>query len=319
MPKPREYRQANAHKPVYKQRATIIRALPTHPHGTDLMRSPVTAGIESFGDFTLSAAAVAADQTRQPLTSIAALSFPAEHAASLAMLPGDERRPVPDTSIYPFRAIACLRIWVSGFQPFIATGWFIGPQAIATAGHAVFVRSANPAVRNRWVDRIDVIPGMNDGKTPSFGGATSTQFTSTVGWTQNGLREYDYGVIFINEALGNTVGRFLFEAYDDSHLMGAAVNLIGYPETSPDPSVPNGVQWAGARQILSLDPAFVYYGLHTSSGQSGAPVYINVGGTPHVAAIHAYATPKGNMGVRFTPETCQNLTLWARHGLVGGE
>jgi glutamyl endopeptidase len=271
--------------------------------------------MEAFEGFQPSEDILAANGAKEPSTSIGALSFPQQQESLLAPSPADERRPVPDTTLYPFRAVAWLRIWVANFQPFIATGWFIGPRAVATAGHAVFVRSPNPAVGNRWVDRIDVVPGMNDGQTPPYGGATSTRFNSVDGWTKQGKREFDYGVIFLDEALGDTVGRFLFDAYQESFLKGTAANLAGYPEQPPDPSAPNNVQWVGARQITNVDQAFVYYDLHTSEGQSGAPVYINVGGVPHVAAIHGYARQDANFGVRLTSAICQNLSTWARYGL----
>jgi V8-like Glu-specific endopeptidase len=208
MPQTSKQSSAGPHRSVSNRLAPTLSAIPSHPFGADFRRSPLVSGMEAFEGLQPSEDILVANGAKEPSTSIGALSFPQQRESLLAPSPGDERRPVPDTTLYPFRAVAWLRIWVANFQPFIATGWFIGPRAVATAGHAVFVRSPNPAVGNRWVDRIDVVPGMNDGQTPPYGGATSTRFNSVDGWTKQGKREFDYGVIFLDEALGDTVGKF---------------------------------------------------------------------------------------------------------------
>jgi glutamyl endopeptidase len=216
---------------------------------------------------------------------------------------GDDRIQIADTSMYPWRAYASLLITAADSSQYIGTGWFIGPRTLITAGHCVFIHApGRPA--HGWVRSIQVMPGRNGSALP-FGSATSTDFRSVGGWTNNQDENYDYGAIIIPTELGNAVGWFGFGVYPDNELLASTANIGGYPGDKP-----SGTQWFFARQVASVKPMKVFYDIDTAGGQSGSAVFRLVNGDRYAIAVHAYGGPTTNSGTRITQEVYDNLLAW---------
>jgi glutamyl endopeptidase len=215
----------------------------------------------------------------------------------------DDRIQITDTSIYPWRAHASLLITAADNSLWIGTGWFIGPHALATAGHVVFIYAPGTA-RHGWVRSIKVMPGRNGSSLP-YGSVTSSDFRSVTGWTGSGDQNYDYGVIRIPTELGNTVGWFGIGVYSDSDLLASTGNISGYPGDKP-----TGTQWYHGRQIASVDSRKVYYAIDTAGGQSGSAVYRIISGGRYGIAVHAYGGTTTNSGTRIVQPVYDNLVAW---------
>jgi glutamyl endopeptidase len=215
----------------------------------------------------------------------------------------DDRIQITNTSVYPWRVHASLRITAADNSLWIGTGWFIGPHTLATAGHVVFIYAPGTA-RHGWVRSIQVMPGRN-GSTLPYGSVTSTAFRSVSAWTQSGDQNYDYGAIILPTELGNTVGWFGIGVYSDSDLLATTANISGYPGDKPA-----GTQWYHYRQVASVDSRKVYYAIDTAGGQSGSAVYRVIGGGRYGIAIHAYGGATANSGTRIVRPVYDNLIAW---------
>ena len=215
----------------------------------------------------------------------------------------DDRIQITNTSVFPWRAHASLRITAADGALYVGTGWFIGPHTLATAGHCVFIHAPGTA-RHGWVRSIQVMPGRNGSVLP-FGSVTSTDFRSVTAWTQSKDQNFDYGAIRIPTELGNTVGWFGIGVYSDNTLLASTANISGYPAEKPA-----GTQWYHARQVASVNSRKVYYATDTTGGQSGSAVYRVISGSRYGIAIHAYGGATANSGTRIVQDVFNNLVAW---------
>ena len=213
------------------------------------------------------------------------------------------------TTTYPERATA-LVTFTGGY----CTGWFIGPNTVATAGHCVHTGGSAGAWRDRYSFRI--YPGYNAGSAP-YGYATAKSLNSVTGWTVSGSELYDYGVIKLNTTLGNTVGWYGYFA--QTSFTGFPTTIIGYPGDA----TPAKSQWIAADKVYTSTAYQAFYRNDTYGGMSGSAVWYDrpagsagCSNGPCAFAIHAYgvhgASPHSvyNHGVSFTSSVVSNLTYW---------
>ncbi|MCA1615223.1 MAG: hypothetical protein LC800_14040 [Acidobacteria bacterium] len=234
----------------------------------------------------------------------------AESAASAA-----QRRPVPDERVMPWSAICDLLIIARDNTLHTGTGWFISPTMLATAGHCVFVHAPGTAVHG-FVKEIRVMPGRR-GETQAsqslFGWAVAPEnsFEAHDQWKQNGLRDFDYGVIALpaSTPLGQRTGFFRYN--DFQQLNGSAPILSGYPDSVPPDTVPEGTQWFEQNLIRNMTARRVSYDIFTVNGMSGSPVFFDITGVGFVAcAIHNFGAQALNTGVRINQEVANQLDAW---------
>lgn len=193
----------------------------------------------------------------------------------------------------------------------IGTAFFVSPRVLVTAGHCVFIRSANPA-RHGWAKSIAVMPGR-DGSNLPFGTHTSHRFYSVTGYTNSGSDEYDYGAIVLNSPVGLQTGRIGYGAYTDSTLTTSYGNISGYPGDRGGGSQ----QWYAARRIHSVSSRKLFYDTDTAGGRAG-PRFTKSRLT--VAATLWAFTPTVWGDTRVTPPlaspTLRSTTSWRGPGLT---
>lgn len=219
----------------------------------------------------------------------------------------DERVRITNTAEYPWRCICSLLMTANTGAMYIGTGWLVAPRLLLTAGHCVFMSD-----ENGWVSKIEVIPGRDADQRP-YGSVVATDFRSTVGWTQSGDSNYDYGVIMLPEAnrLGDQLGWFGYASRADDYLPGITINLAGYPGDG-GPAGVDGTQWYDSRRIESVEERQITYVADTYGGQSGAPVWeMTSDGSRYGVAIHTFGTSVHNGGTRITGEVFDNIVTWA--------
>jgi glutamyl endopeptidase len=202
----------------------------------------------------------------------------------------------------PWRQICALRIRAATGKLFVGTGWFIGPQVLATAGHCVFLQK-----EGGWPDSIEVIPARSGAEEP-FGRLTSRRFASVDGWVESKGRDFDYGVIFLDDPdVGTRVGNFQVEAELDSQLNGATGRISGYPADLDRAQF----QFFHERVLREITATRLLYDIDTFGGQSGSPVWRQIEGSPATAiGIHTTGDATGNSGTRISEPVLDNLILW---------
>jgi glutamyl endopeptidase len=207
----------------------------------------------------------------------------------------------PDMSRNPFRQICALRIRAKTGQLFVGTGWFIGPRAIATAGHCVFLHK-----EGGWAASIDVIPAKFGSSEP-VGSLTSKKFRSTDGWIDRKSTDFDYGMLLLDDtSAGDRLGSFEVVAEADSQLDGAFANISGYPADRDDANF----QFFHGRSMSGVTPTRIQYDIDTFGGQSGSPVWVDTPNGIAAVGVHTTGSSTSNSGTRITEAVIDNFLAW---------
>lgn len=216
----------------------------------------------------------------------------------LSVIGPDGRVRVTNTTSYPYRAIVQI-VRVSGGSTWGCTGWLIGKDTVATAGHCVAPGSGGtfyPA------SSITVYPGKNGTSTP-YGSCKPRRLYSVTGWTQSGSEHHDYGAIKLNCTIGDRVGWFGYFKTASS-LTGRAARVTGYPCDKTF-----GTMWTMGGSITASNTTKVFYKMDTYGCQSGSPVYETRSSGPFGMGIHAYGGTS-NSGTRINSTVFTNLSNW---------
>ncbi|MGR9108502.1 MAG: trypsin-like serine peptidase [Gammaproteobacteria bacterium] len=206
------------------------------------------------------------------------------------------------TTTYPERAIGLLTFNQSG-SSFICTGFLIGPDTVATAGHCVHEGNGGNFSTN-----VRFYPGRN--VSSPFGSCSARRLFTVGGWSQSGSPNFDYGAVKLNCRVGNTVGWFGY-FWQSATLVGLPVQISGYPSDKPF-----GTHWSTSGDIEISEVFRTRYRHDTAGGQSGAPVFETDRRRafcqgPCVNTIHTNGVFDGrNSGTRITQAVFNNLTAW---------
>jgi glutamyl endopeptidase len=233
---------------------------------------------------------------------------PASSGIGIETVVGSDTRQRLYTTLYPTRATA-LVTFTGGF----CTGWFYGPNVVATAGHCVH----SGGTTGSWRTNVRVYPGYNAGSAP-YGSFAAKWLASVTGWTQSRDERYDYGVIKLSTNAGNTVGWYGLW-WTTASLTGQTSIIQGYPGDK----TPSQSQWVGADEVRVTQDRQVFYKNDTADGMSGSAVWNDrppgsafCANGPCAFAIHAYglhgAAPHSdhNHGTRITEAVFNNLIAW---------
>lgn len=248
----------------------------------------------------------------------------------------DDRTPVSDPTAIPYRRICQINYKAprpnsTRLSPKRGTGWLIGPRVMLTAGHVVLdlVNKGHP--ENLCSDFL-IAPGrVKQGSgldAAPYGLYRAARLMAHPRWLTECDPDYDIGCIYLDRPVPGRVGYWGFAAFDDSALEGAEVNLAGYPVEGPpeDPdSAPIPIKYNGMKafwhrnRLDRLAPQRLYYAVDTSSGQSGAPVWMRQSAQepPVVVGVHAYGfkssdtgDDRANSATRITPELITMIRQW---------
>jgi len=243
------------------------------------------------------------DAGSEPVRDVAEASF-GETTLLEAVIGNDDRVRLADalTRTNPWRQICALRIRAATGTRYVGTGWFIGPRVLATAGHCVYLQK-----ERGWAASIDVIPGKG-GATEPYGRLTATRFASVDGWVEDASRDFDYGVIFLDDPqLGASVGNWEVEAPLDGEVAAVTARISGYPADRDRAEF----QYYHERSLQSATASRLLYDIDTFGGQSGSPIWRQLGTGPPVAiGIHTTGGLTGNSGTRITESVLENLVRW---------
>jgi glutamyl endopeptidase len=218
----------------------------------------------------------------------------------------DDRTQVTNTTSFPNSAI--VRI---SFSAGSCTGWLIGANTVATAGHCVA-----PGGTGGFYDpaTYTIAPGQN-GTSQPFGTCGARRLFSVVGWTDSANEAFDYGAIKLKCNIGNTTGWFGF-FWTTADLTGSPATVTGYPGDKPF-----GTNWTHSLSIAVNGNDQLFYLIDTAPGQSGSPVWKQeqpglcsggCGMAIHAYGLHGTTPPHSdhNHGTRITEARFNNLINW---------
>ncbi len=220
----------------------------------------------------------------------------------------DERKLVKKTTKYPYRAVVLI-LFETPEGSSRCTGWMINRNTVATAGHCVYGYQNNAGWYN--YKTFKMYPGYTGSSAP-YGSCKAKNLYSVVGWTQNGLDDYDYGAIKLKCNVGKKTGWFGYFSTSKS-LKGRKITIAGYPGDKPR------TQWKSKGKVTVSQVRRVFYQNDTFGGMSGSAVYYKKPGCGQCSiAVHAYGTYNGppfdnnNHGTRITKYVKKNLDDWKK-------
>lgn len=202
----------------------------------------------------------------------------------------------------PWRQICALRIVSESKRTYVGTGWFIAPGVLATAGHCVYLQDDGG-----WATSIRVIPAKWGPQEP-FLSQTSRRFASVRGWVKERKRDFDYGVIFLDDpSTGAQVGNFAVEALAIQELKGIDGQVSGYPADRDRAEY----QYFHMRPLTDVTDTRLVYEIDTFGGQSGSPIWQETEERGVLAiGIHTTGGLTSNSGTRITEDVLDNLIRW---------
>jgi glutamyl endopeptidase len=225
-----------------------------------------------------------------------------EYAFPESVVGKDDRVPVLDTTRTPWRCVCQLVVDGLHNEQVLGTGWMAGPRTVLTAGHNLVSHKFGRAAA-----RVTVVPGRQADFAP-FDLFTSTRFDVHPRWRQFGDEDFDLGVIWLGQAIGEHIGWFGFGSRSDAELRQLIVNTAGYPADKR-----LGTQWFNAGRVAGIKPRTLAYGLDTEPGQSGSPIFgTDAAGDRVVLAVHAYGGDSRNRGIRISDDVFDLFASWVK-------
>ncbi|MEP6870826.1 MAG: trypsin-like peptidase domain-containing protein [Anaerolineaceae bacterium] len=228
-------------------------------------------------------------------------------ASAASVIGEDERIQIPDTTVFPFSAIAYLELFNDANEVFaVCSGTFVGPDALLTAGHCLWDNT-----RGTWnAKRIRVIPAKEEAFEP-FGSEFATDWWVPDGFLETGGSiDFDWGLIRLPDVRLTLDTSWLAVAV----LPTAALRdpeftpaIVGYPVDKPAQTM-----WGQARRAFTAVEAYrLFYDIDTSAGQSGSAIWsLSPGRTlGYVVGIHTQGSggTGDNSGSRIDRELLDDL------------
>ncbi len=213
----------------------------------------------------------------------------------------DDRKRVTPTNRWPWSVHGHMRMRFPNGKTYIGTGTVVNRHHVLTAGHCIYSKRDGG-----WATSVSFEAARDDGARP-FGTQFATRLLSVKGWTQNGLTEYDMGMLILSTDIGNRTGWKGIITGPDSLLHRYRVNVTGYPGDKGGTTM-----WTHADAISSVASERFYYMIDTAGGQSGSGVWSKWRGHQgeKVCGIHTTGSQNGNGATRISRPKFDRIVDW---------
>ena len=117
----------------------------------------------------------------------------------------------------------------------------------------------------------------------------------------------DYGVLVLDEDLGNKTGWLKISIPSDAELANAKVTLLGRGQDKPSKTL-----WKSSGHIGRVEPHFIYHNADTIGGNSGSPLFFTkdlstIIGVNIAGRTNTFLGDYKNVALRTTPELLNSL------------
>ena len=156
------------------------------------------------------------------------------------------------------------------------TGALIGPRHVLTSGHCVHEGGSS----GRWFTGFKFTPAQNGSYKP-YGSIGYRRAIAPKGHTRDDNRDYDYGMVILDEDIGYKVGYLGFGVHKSSENW---LNTVAYPGSKP-----YGTMWRANCSVDYTTENRIFHECEVSGGSSGSPYYRydSETGKRHVKGIHS--------------------------------
>lgn len=171
------------------------------------------------------------------------------------------------------------------------TGFMIGPDTVATAGHCVYDYHNR---RGWWsLSQTRVYPAYNGyTNTAPFGSCSVRNLYTVRGWVDTGNWDYDYGAIKLNCTIGNRTG--WYGLTNGGYNTSTRLTTQGYP-SDKRPAYSMWAQHGTITGYAGSNQAQLTTYMDIIPGQSGSPVYRTDANCPRCAiGIVSWESPTVN-------------------------
>lgn len=214
--------------------------------------------------------------------------FAPEDMIQKAIIGIDNRITVDNPSVYPYSAIAYLKVTAECGCSWSGSGFMVGPDAMMTAAHCVVCSE-----HGKTAEKITAYFGYTSEKNYLYKYSKGTTYWYNTNYDYKGNTTkniaWDYAYIKLKERVGDKVGWFAMRAESDDVLDFSAFELAGYRD---------GVLKTGWGMTNVENEYIITYTNDTLPGNSGSPVFTD---DYYVVAVHIASREGGkNVGRRIT-------------------
>jgi V8-like Glu-specific endopeptidase len=222
-------------------------------------------------------------------------------ARTEAILADDDRRPVNNTTAYPWRTVVKLIARYPNGKKYGCSGALIGPKHVLTAGHCVYSRD-----KGGYAVEVTVIPGL-DGQYMPFGEYAAAQWTAHPGWVGSEDFNDDTATVVLNESIGYILG---WRGYTSQPAAGTGyIASAGYPKDKGDGIKMHFIEG----EVRHLSGHQVEVNIDIMPGQSGSGIWDREN---HIFAVASYETNEPrNYGCRLRSDKYNEIREWVAGSL----
>lgn len=219
----------------------------------------------------------------------------------------DDRKAIPNATVYPYTAIAQLQVTFPNGATYVSTGFFVDSSHVMTSGNQLYAPSLGG-----WATSITVTPDRI-GSTFPYSQGHMVSMHAPNGWTANGDENFDYGLVTLDQFFGT--GTFGYSSNTDAALLAAPVNVAGYSNDI----IGNTFMSGSSGRIATLTPRILVGDatLDTSGGYIGGPLWTNRADGPWAVGVYAGSDGTANYFTRITASVVSDINFWIDSDIAG--
>lgn len=225
-------------------------------------------------------------------------SMDALYQLSDTIIGKDDRKTVSSKkrTRYPYCAIVHLSTTFPNGKQYEGTGYMMGRNTIVTAAHVIYHKEDRKGSGNGFATSVKISPARKKDDYP-YGVSYATLLvvpwqyannTTNDGRYTDVMRNYDYGVINVDNNLGDRIGWFGWTDFDSLQVKDKEYYQVGYYHKK--------MFSQKGHKVYAHESPLLYTYFDHGRGQSGSPIYYKKGGNYYVVGHTIAGKDRYNIG-----------------------